>query len=222
MMCDKLIEDEKVSSSSEKWSENKEIGDIIEFGHYEQDSNLTNGKEPIEWIVIGKENNKVLLLSRYCLDGEIYNKRAEDVTWETCTLRKWLNDEFFKNAFSDDEQCYIITSILENKDNPWAGTKGGNQTTDKVFCLSIDEYEHAMLEEDISYGKPTQYAKSRGIEVYNNTYCPWWLRSIGINKDLAAFVWVDKEKNGALLMYGGGTEIWNVISVRPAIWLSLT
>ena len=34
------------------------VGDTIFFGEYEQDNNLSNGKEEIEWIVLAKENNK--------------------------------------------------------------------------------------------------------------------------------------------------------------------
>ncbi len=45
-----------------------EVGDVIYFGSYEQDNNLSNGKEEIEWIVLAKENRKALLISKYALD----------------------------------------------------------------------------------------------------------------------------------------------------------
>ena len=41
------------------------VGDIITFGHYEQDNNLDNGAEPIEWIVLDVQDGKALLLSKY-------------------------------------------------------------------------------------------------------------------------------------------------------------
>ena len=69
-------------------------GDIITFGKYEQDNKKSNGKEDIEWIVLAREGNKVLVLSRYALASKPYNNKKTDVTWETCSLRKWLDKDF--------------------------------------------------------------------------------------------------------------------------------
>ena len=80
------------------------VGDIIKFGHYEQDGNTSNGKEEIEWQVLKVESDRVLMVSKYCLDCKKYNETYTDVTWETCTLRKWLNNDFKKAAFSTEEQ----------------------------------------------------------------------------------------------------------------------
>ena len=66
-----------------------EVGDIVYFGAYEQDNNTSNGKEDIEWIVLAKENGKVLVISKYALDCQEYNSTYTDVTWEACSLRTW-------------------------------------------------------------------------------------------------------------------------------------
>ena len=48
-------------------------GDYFTFGAYEQDNNLANGPEPIEWIVLAKEEKKILIISRYGIDACPYN-----------------------------------------------------------------------------------------------------------------------------------------------------
>ena len=47
--------------------QNISVGDVLAFGHYEQDNNPDNGPEPIEWIVLDVQDGKALLLSRYGL-----------------------------------------------------------------------------------------------------------------------------------------------------------
>jgi len=118
---------------------NPEVGKIIQFGSYEQDNDLSNGKEKIDWRVLAVENGKALLLSEKILDTKPYNDKIEDVTWETCTLRKWLNNDFYSTAFSSSEQLRIVTNIVVNSDTPDNGNLGGNDTSDKLFLLSYAE-----------------------------------------------------------------------------------
>jgi hypothetical protein len=80
-----------------------QTGGYVTFGSYEQDNDLSNGKEDIEWLVLARENNKALLISRYSLDNQPYSEHTEEVPWENCSLRKWLNDNFLNEAFSSDE-----------------------------------------------------------------------------------------------------------------------
>ena len=78
--------------------------DVIVFGRYEQDNDLGNGPEPIEWIVLDTQDGKALLLSKYGLDAVPYNDDNNSAgTWETCTLRTWLNDTFLNAAFTQEE-----------------------------------------------------------------------------------------------------------------------
>ena len=119
-------------------------GDIITFGHYEQDNNLDNGPEPIEWIILDYDEatHRALLLSRYGLEAKPYNTEEVGTTWEKCTLRSWLNDEFLNAAFSTEEQSAILVTDVDNSDgqcyNGW-GTSGGNNTQDRIFLLSYAE-----------------------------------------------------------------------------------
>ena len=115
------------------------VGDIIIFGSYEQDNVTSNGKEAIEWEVLDVQDGEALIISKYALDAKPYNQELQSVTWETCTLRKWLNDDFYNTAFSSADKLKIQSTTLINVDNPYYGTEDGNNTVDKVFLLSVDE-----------------------------------------------------------------------------------
>lgn len=65
------------------------VGDIVTFGSYEQDNDLENGMEPVEWYVLDKEDGEATLMSVYLLDWQSYNEDFIDMTWEDCTLRSW-------------------------------------------------------------------------------------------------------------------------------------
>ena len=89
-------------------------GSTIMFGHYEQDSIISNGKESIEWLVLEVENNRAFLISKYILDAQPYNDVQAEVSWETCTLRAWMNNTFLNEAFSPAEQAAIVTTMVDN------------------------------------------------------------------------------------------------------------
>ena len=76
------------------------VGGLTIFGRYEQDNNADNGPENILWVVLELDDEKMVLLSRDGLAARPYNAEAGDTTWETCSLRKWLNEDFLNEAFS--------------------------------------------------------------------------------------------------------------------------
>ncbi|WP_151202220.1 DUF6273 domain-containing protein [Anaerobutyricum hallii] len=47
--------------------------------------------EPIKWRVLNRNGNDALLLADIALDDQKYNTNLEDVTWETSSVRSWLN-----------------------------------------------------------------------------------------------------------------------------------
>ena len=81
-----------------------ETGDIVFFGKFEQDGNLENGPEPIEWIVLKKDNNKLILLSKYVLTHRPIHSVAKEFNWYQSELCAWLNNEFYNEAFSETEK----------------------------------------------------------------------------------------------------------------------
>lgn len=210
-----------------------EAGDTVLFGTYEQDNDQSNGAEAIEWIVLDKQDGKLLLLSKYALDCKSYNEEETEVTWETCTLREWLNGTFYDTAFSQAEQDCIATTQVKNEDNPIYKTEGGNDTEDKVFLLSIKEAIQYFNSDPGAWDfarcvKVTEYAKAQGAMVYNeeefkvagnseyNGSGWWWLRSPGMNSGKAANIYLLGSVNRE------GLIVFDTVSVvRPAFWLSL-
>ena len=189
------------------------VGSVITFGSYEQDDITSNGKEPIRWIVLQTKGIKALLISEYGLDTRKYHDIRENVTWEKCTLRKWLNSTFYQNAFSSAEQKIILTSSITAEDGPY-DVEGGNNTRDKVFLLSISEAENFFESDAARLCVPTNYARARSASTQNG-YCGWWLRTPGVDSELAArgstLGWIDAI--GSYVDYGSEC-------IRPAIWIN--
>jgi len=191
-------------------------GEYFTFGSYEQDHNARNGKEAIEWLVLARKNNRLLVISRYALDCKRYNESGTNVTWETCTLRKWLNNDFLKAAFSSAEQAVIPTVTVTAHKNPDYSTNPGNATQDKVFLLSISEVKQYFTSDSARKCQPTVYAKKQGAYTNSDGFCWWWLRSPGYHQGRAAYVYY----------YGGVNEIGDTVdyddyAVRPALWIDL-
>ena len=197
------------------------VGEYITFGKYEQDNDTSNGAEPIEWLVLDNQGDKMLVISRYGLDCQPYNTIYTGITWETCTLRNWLNSEFYNTAFSDSEKASVITTTVENPDNAVYGTRGGNATSDNVFCLSIDEANRYFASDEARATKPTAYAVSRGVYASASTgwyagNCYWWLRSPGNYQHRAADVY-----NYGSVTDGGDDVNYGSIADRPALWIAV-
>ena len=136
-----------------------EVGNIIVMGEYKQESITT--REPIEWIVLDVEGNKALLISRYVIECQPFNETeysadGGEITWENCTLRTFLNNDFASDAFTDAERSVIKTTTVKNPDNKFFGTDGGNDTEDQIFILSVEEVEkyfpYTYFDEEYQFG----------------------------------------------------------------------
>lgn len=192
-------------------------GDTVLFGEYEQDNNTSNGKEDVEWLVLEVKDGKALVVSKYALDCKQYNTSNTDVTWETCTLRKWLNNDFINAAFSSYEKAMIPTVTVSADKN---STNPGNATQDQVFLLSITEANKYFGSDSARQCKPTDYAFANGAYVNSvNGNCGWWLRSPGVTQysaHSAAYV----HNSGGVYESGCDVNI-GTSAVRPAMWISL-
>ena len=219
-----------ISASSE--SATAQLGTIVVFGTYEKDNNISNGAEPIEWIVLDVQGKKALLISKYGLDVHAYHTDYTYVTWETCELRSWLNGTFMNTAFSATEQSAILMTAVDNSDgqnnSKWHAS-GGNNTNDRLFLLSFAEAGKYMSnypgkQSPNSVDRkcaPTDYALSRGADTFDREKTEgrdsglWWLRSPGEDQDDAAVVLYDGELD--VCSYVNSEDI----CVRPAFWLNL-
>ncbi|WP_406547718.1 DUF6273 domain-containing protein, partial [Succinimonas sp.] len=189
------------------------VGEYVKFGSYPQ--NNGSAREPIEWLVLEVSGNEAFLVSRYGLDCKQYHHQNTSITWEDCDLRKWLNHDFLNGAFTEEEQQRIKLAEVVNDNNRQYGTRGGNNTQDRVFCLSLAEVERYFKNNSERQCQPTAHARNQGAGVYNgNGCCYWWLRSPGNFQNVAS----DVDSDGALNPY---VNIVNFVyyAVRPALRL---
>ena len=193
-----------------------EVGDEITFGAYEQDNDLDNGKEPIQWLVLKKTDDRVLVVSKYGLDCQPYNTKEYDVTWKNCSLRTWLNGTFFHAAFSEKEQERIPLVTVNADQNPSYRSNSGESTKDKVFLLSITEVYQYFDSDSDRQCKRTEYAFARGVTRYDEGYTWWWLRTPGMYQNNASGVF----PTGAVSESGDYVD-YTHDSVRPAMWITL-
>lgn len=218
--------------------------DNVYFGNYFQSNNST--KDPVKWRVLSSGNQQLFLLSDQNLEVFQYHTEEEDVTWETSTMRSWLNgydaskntggstgidytgDNFLDNAFSDKEQTAIAQTTVVNDDNKDEnyGTdgEGGNNTTDRIFLLSIAEASNSSYFPGISssrFSTNTAYVAAGG-KLGSYMYGVgegdrWWLRSPGRDNTMAASI---DEEGGEL--YEGNPVDDKSFAVRPAFNLNLS
>lgn len=199
-----------------------EVGSIVYFGSYEQDNDTSNGKEVIEWQVLAKEDNKALIISKYALDCVQYNSKYETVTWETCTLRKWLNEIFIDVAFNLDEQLLIQETNVSANKNPKYDTDPGKSTNDKIFLLSLNEVNKYFSSNEERMCAATDYAIAQGAwtlvdyKLEGKLLCWQWLRSPGYDQNSAARVGL----SGSVI-YDGSVASSDDGCIRPAMWISL-
>ena len=196
-----------------------ETGAYIKFGTYEQDNNVQNGKEKIEWLVLEVEDGEALLISRYALDCKPYSVDSSNSTWDNSTLRQWLNNSFLNTAFTTLEQATISTTTVSADKNPiYYGLNPGNTTQDKVFLLSMIEAEKYFSSDSSRQCKATKYAEVSGVTLEGaNNYCNWWLRTTGFSQWLTSCVYAEGIIDERGLMIDS-----TYIAVRPVIRIKIS
>ena len=171
--------------------------------------------EPIKWRVLQSENGEAFLLSDVILDKQAYNENDEYITWKESSLRAWLNDKFMNRAFSDEEKEKINITEVVNKDNPVFGTKGGKNTSDKIFLLSLAEV--SRKKDGKKYGLLDDEMKACENSDFSKKVSWWWLRSPGDDRYCAAV------ENSDGWVYGDGSRVnGSDDGVRPALHLNLS
>ncbi len=175
-------------------TEKVQVGNVIKFGKYNR-----------EWIVLDKKEGKVLILAKKSVGKGSYHSEEinitwgkKNITWEECSLRKWLNEDFYGDFFYEREKRQICEMKVKNFSNPKYGTWGGNDTMDKIFLLSIDEVE--------------KYLGSNKVRAIDSW---WWLRSPGYCSLSATVVNLD----GVILPNGIAT--YSKRAIRPALWFDI-
>ena len=200
----------------------KELSDSFEsvkFGKYEQDNDLDNGKEDIEWIVLDKSDNKLLLLSKYILDNVPYNEKNGFVVWNDSTLRNWLNTNFYDLAFNAEEKKSILRNNYNNhsisfrsfdvKAEPKIELKTSDDLVSLIGYYDIVKYLGKLYDNIDTpvmnrriVAKSTPYAQRKvgtykiGLTVekanlWNKGCSPYWLRTTFLMNDTYDFIDAD-------------------------------
>lgn len=185
------------------------IGGFVTCGSYPQGAD--GEKRPIEWLVLKKEKNRYLLISRYGLDVKPYHTHRAIVIWEDCSLRKWLNDEFYWTAFAGERRSMISESTVLDFEQG----KARSCTCDRVFLLSDDEMRRCFRSRRrMLRCRPTDYVRSNSA-VSREKAC-WWLRNGRGDQGSAKVVLED----GKIDEYGYNV-CYDCACVRPALWIDL-
>ena len=195
--------------------------ETVLFGSYEQDGDAANGKEPIEWLVLARDGDKALLLSKYALDHQsfmpFYEPVTEPFTWENCSLRQWLNSTFLNAAFSAEEQSRLLTTTVITAPGGRKGSENPFATEDRVFLLSDTEVYAYFSSEAATVTDYTAYALSEDPWAGNATApapAIWWLRTTdGGNHPDSVYT-----RGGV----GEGARSYEGEYVRPAIWVDMS
>lgn len=148
----------------------------------------------VSWIILEKRDNAALLIKSSHFSDITYHNELEDVTWESSSIRQWLNTEFITKTFSDEEKSNILLTDVVMEDNEMYNVDGGNDTQDYVFLLSSREAE--------------QYADILGAKNVTS-----WLRSPGSNTQTASFL---SDEN--IVMEYGYLVNSSGFTARPAMW----
>lgn len=176
------------------------VGSTVVFGTYQYES--------IPWLVLTKQNGKALLISKYGLETIPYNSTKKLVNWNNCTLCDWMNNTFYNDAFSSEEQAYITY---------------GNSVDQKIFALNRNEAEKYFSSANNRRTVATDHAKSQGTYVNAGGYSPWWLRVEGKTQNLVTAVDVDGDIDSDYADYleisGSKGVTLDTVTARPAMWV---
>ncbi len=185
--------------------------------------------EEIKWRVLSNNGSTLFIAAEFGLDCKDYHNTEDYVTWETSSLRSWLNGSFYNTAFNSSQQKAVIEQSVVNEENPSYGTDAGNGTLDQVILLSANEIVNPL------YGfceKPSTYSVSRQIKASDYAYvmgagintsgsyngnCTYWLRSPGQRENMASYI------HARGYVFDGGSSVsTHTYAVVPAILVDIS
>ena len=158
---------------------------------------------------------RILVISKFALDCRQYHSDHKAASWKTCTLRKWLNDSFLNTAFNEIERSLIVSTNIRPDKQPYGNVAPEQETTDRVFLLSLDEAKRFFTDNNARQCSGTAYCYAQGSANFNG-YCYWWLRTVGSTSGLQTYVL----NKGSFQTTGAFTDFANG-AVRPAMWIEI-
>ena len=195
-------------------SYDKRYTDTISFGRYEQNGR-TGSPEDIEWIVLDTADGKALVISKYILNYMPFGETDTDPSWESSSVRTWLNDTFLNEAFTQEERERIPVTEVSDEMNR-GDTDPVYCTEDRIFLLSSYEALSYFSDNEMRMCPPTKYARRLDPSGSTEAYREWWLRTPGTQYRCIACVSADGSVDsfGKSRSYPGG-------GIRPVMWIEL-
>ncbi len=198
-----------------------QVGDKIPFGDY-------------NWRILDLKENMALIITENIIEQRAYHDAYKDITWTDCSLRKYLNGEFY-DKFSETDKSRIIPVLNKNLNNQWYGSQGGADTRDNIFVLSLDEVCKCFgdsISKLYNPGKNQRYWFERKDENNSKRIATlegkdwgawWWLRSPGRVNVKAVYIHGDGNIGiqGNNIFKGNISDGKCVGGVRPSLWLKL-
>lgn len=210
--------------------------------------------EPIKWRVLNRNGNDAFLLADVALDDQKYNTNYEDVdvTWETSSMRSWLNGygasvnqsktdyskkNFINSAFTSTQKNAIKTTSVVNNNNINYGTTGGNNTSDQVFLFSTSEVYNTdtaagygfvknNIDDEARRSRCSTYAHAMGTWRYYDTDAEYTKYNGNVYWRLRSSSWC----SASYVDYGYGLfeyidvdePSFSLCGMRPALHLNLS
>ncbi len=186
-----------------------EVGDTVLFGMY--DKKMHGRTDGIEWIVLDKQADRVLVISKESLGtmniGRIEGEGAieyatrrlpyvmEDAdehaegSWGASLMRGYLHRTLASTAMSESRLANLVETVHTDRHNASA--------TDALFLLSNEEAK--------------QYFSTDGDRQLGDG---WWLRTEG--EAAGEFCYVNERGEVC-----DGKAVGDYLSVRPAMWINI-
>lgn len=197
-----------------KKSDARYIGSGEKFYQWEDSGYHYFECTPIKWRIIGELNGRYILLADEIIDNQQYHNKLKAVSWAGSYMRKWLNGEFYRTAFSASERKLLAKVSVSTSKNKKYGTSGGKSVKDKVYLLSAQEAAKAsygFTSNDARKAKTTDYAKAMGALTRDTGMGCWWPRTAGVNRKYAANILSSGK------IYYKGYKVTICDGVRPVI-----
>ncbi len=188
-----------------------EVGNTVIFGKYDQDP-TQEGKELMEWVILQKDANKALLISKEAIDASPYGVTGSK--WSKSALRNWLNGSFVESTFANEKgflKYEFTTTIYKDAE----GNDVPDASNDRVFILGENEVSKYFSSDLERCTRATEYLKAKGIYVNpDNGAVHYWLRNAALDGKI-------KYVNGGGAINQDGALPTEINAIRPAVWIGL-
>jgi len=189
-----------------------QVGDKITFDKY-------------LWRVLDIQDNMALIITNQIIEQRAYHNKYIETTWNDCETRRYLNGEFY-DRFDETNKSRILQVTNKNLDNPWYGTKAGNESQDRIFILSLEEVcryfgdstDKLYNRGNNRYWKKNDENNRKRLAGFGETCWWWWLRSPGRHNRLAAYV----HGTDGCVGVNGNNVTNDRGGIRPALWLQIS